>query len=94
MEQDLGHRGLHGCHAECVESVPVAETFRGNVAWHGEVQVLRLVGCGAAEICYPWSHAAEGATDPRIVTVRHQGPVDSPSQGGESSDCRRASVTA
>ena len=32
-------RNLHGCKATWVESVPVKETFQGEIFWEGEVQV-------------------------------------------------------
>jgi hypothetical protein len=55
---------LHGATATWAESVPVRETFRGEVAWEGEVQVFDLAGHPTATRAYAWSHATEGGAAP------------------------------
>ena len=70
-------RSLHGCDSTWVESVPVTETFQGQTAWEGTVQVFELHGHPTAKRCYAWSHAIKGKKR-RFVAVLHQGPVDSP----------------
>lgn len=70
-------RHMHGCEGTFVESVPVRETFQGQVVWDGEVQVFDVTGHPKATRCYAWSHAAEGSRR-RFVVVLHAPPVDSP----------------
>ena len=69
---------LHGCDAEWVGSVPVTETFQGQVVWDGTVEVFDLIGHPTTSRCYAWSHAVEGSDNRRFVAVLHQPPVDSP----------------
>lgn len=69
---------LHGCDSTWVESVSVTETFRGQTAWDGTVEVFDLHGHANATRCYAWSHAVDGSEKRRYVAVLHQGPVDSP----------------
>lgn len=54
-------RHMHGCESTWVESVPVRETFRGEVVWDGEVQVFELAGHPRAARAYAWSHVTEGS---------------------------------
>jgi hypothetical protein len=70
-------RHMHGCEARHVESVPVRETFQGQVVWDGEVQVFDVTGHPKATRCYAWSHATEGSRR-RFYAVLHAPPVDSP----------------
>lgn len=35
-------RHLHKCDCEHVQTVPVTETFRGETAWQGDVEVFAL----------------------------------------------------
>ena len=65
---------MHGCEATWLESVPVTETFGGETAWDGEVQVFALQGHPDAEHAYAWSHATEGPRR-RFVAVLGIGPV-------------------
>ena len=67
---------MHGCESRWVESVPVTETFNGEIVWQGEVQVFELVGHKAAARAYAWSHATEGARR-KFYAVLHAGPVTS-----------------
>jgi len=68
---------LHSCESEWVESVPVRETFEGEIVWEGEVQVFDLRDHPTATRCYAWSHEVEGSDRRRYVAVLHEGPVDS-----------------
>jgi len=68
---------LHGCKASWLESVPVKETFQGETAWEGEVQVFSLSGHPTASRCYAWSHETEHGKR-KFFAVLHQGPVHSP----------------
>lgn len=67
---------LHGCDSRWVGSRAVTETFHGETAWEGQVEVFVLEGHPTANRAYAWAH--EGDTgSPRYVAVLHQGPVDS-----------------
>ena len=70
---------LHDCGANCRETVPVQEVFRGKTLWRGEVEVFDLYGHDKAKVCYGWSHP-EGSEDKgeRFVTVLQIPPVTSP----------------
>lgn len=67
-------RHMHGCESTWIESVPVREVFKGEVAWDGEVQVFELVGHPKATRAYAWSHETTG-TKRRFVAVLGIGPV-------------------
>ena len=68
-------RHMHGLDAVWIESVPVVETFNGQVVWSGAVQIFAVKG--SAPRCYAWSHATEGERR-RFYAVLHEGPIDSP----------------
>lgn len=72
-------KDLHGCKAKHVESVPVKEMFRGQIAWQGVVEVFAITGHPKAKRCYAWSHL-EGDKDERtrIFAVLELPPVTSP----------------
>jgi len=70
-------RNLHGSDSIWKESVPVKETFQGEIVWESEVQVFDLIDHFTAERCCAWSHATEGEKR-RFVAVLHEGPIDSP----------------
>ena len=69
-------RHTHGCESRWIESIPVHETFEGEVVWDGEVQVFELVD-GPAPKAYAWSHETDGGRR-RFYAVLHAGPVDGP----------------
>jgi len=75
---------LHGCDSTWIESVPVKETFQGEVVWEGVVQVFELHNCPTATRCYVWSYRTKGKKR-RFVAVLHQGPVDSPEKAVRAS---------
>ena len=70
---------LHKCSARHLRSAPVKETFRGETAWEGVVEVFEITGHPKATHCYAWSHL-DGAddSDERFVAVLGVPPVDSP----------------
>ncbi len=68
---------LHGAQAVHVESVPVRETFQGQVVWDGVVEVFALRGHASASRAYAWSHEADSGGR-RFVAVLHAPPVDTP----------------
>lgn len=74
---DAAFRELHNCSCEHVETVPVTELFRGQVAWDGEVEVMKLIGHPKAQVGYAW-----GFKEPNgrweITAVLQIPPVNSP----------------
>lgn len=70
-------KNLHGCDSTWIESVPVKETFQGQIVWEGEVQVFDLQGHPRATRAYAWSYRTDEGKR-RTVAVLHEGPVDSP----------------
>jgi len=72
-------RKLHRCKAMWIESVPVKETFQGQVVWDGTVQVFSLFCHPTASRCYAWSYVPDEKTGKRkFFAVLNQGSVDSP----------------
>lgn len=69
-------RAVHGCDSEHVESIPVTEVFRGQVAWNGVVEVFRLRGHPKAKRAFAWSYRENGRT--QTVAVLEIPPVDGP----------------
>jgi hypothetical protein len=70
---------LHGATATHRESVPVKETWQGNVIWDGVVEVFDLKGHPKTHRAYAWSHATDDPKQPkRHVTVLHIPPAISP----------------
>jgi hypothetical protein len=67
---------LHGLRSEWVESVPVRETFKGDLVWEGEVQVF-AVEHEKASRAYAWSHASGPAGRRKFFVVLGVPPVDS-----------------
>lgn len=63
----------HGCEAQHIDTQAVVDTFRGQVAWSGEVEVFRLIDHPKASTAYGWKDAATG----RFVTVLGVPPIDS-----------------
>ncbi len=70
---------LHGCKPSYVETVPITETFQGQIVWQGDVEVFDLENHPKAERVYAWAHrAGENDEGKRYVTVLQIPPVDSP----------------
>jgi hypothetical protein len=68
-------RATHGCGSRHFTTIPVTESFRGKVAWQGEVEVFDLTGHPTARTCYAWSYDDNGT--PRTTAVLGLPPVDS-----------------
>jgi hypothetical protein len=80
-------RDLHGCDSIHSMSVPVHETFQGQRAWEGTVEVFFLPDHPRAEEGYAWSYkAANGET--RYVAILGIPPLNTPI------DAVRAYITA
>jgi len=69
---------MHGGKARLAQSVPVSETFGGNIVWEGVVHVFDLEGHPTAIRAYAWSSPIEGSDKRRFFAVLHQEPVTSP----------------
>lgn len=79
--KELGEtiRKLHGVKATHIKSVPVKETFRGQIVWLGKVEVFKLKGHPKTDKAYAWEHETDDPLHPiRQVTVLHIPPVTSP----------------
>lgn len=68
----------HGCTATLAQSVPVKETFGGQVVWEGVVHVFRIQGHPKADTAYAWSSPIEGSEKRRFFAVLHIPPITSP----------------
>ena len=78
----------HGGKATLAQSVPVKETFEGNVVWEGVVHVFDLAANIRAKRAYAWSSPIEGSTKRRFFAVLHMGAIKSPT------DAVRAAIVA
>ena len=65
---------LHDADSRHLESVHVLETFQGETAWEGDVEVFELVGHPKAKRCYGWSYGEPE----QFITILELPPVDSP----------------
>lgn len=68
---------LHHAVAEHMGSVHVVETFRGAVAWEGDVELFELAGHPSATHGYAWAHETDSGGR-RFVTVLRLPPITSP----------------
>lgn len=67
----------HGGTATLLQSVPVRETFQGDVVWDGVVHVFKLTGHPKATRAYAWSHERANGKQ-RFLTVLDLPPIMSP----------------
>jgi hypothetical protein len=68
----------HGGTATLAQTVPVHETFWGQVVWDGVVHVFDLEGHPTATRAYAWSSPVEGSNKRRFFAVLHAGAIKSP----------------
>jgi hypothetical protein len=68
-------RKLHGCEALHAETVPIMESFQGQIVWQGEVEVFNLRGHPKANRAYAWAHETDNGK--RYVAVLEIPPVNS-----------------
>jgi hypothetical protein len=71
-------QNMHGGTATLAQSVPVRETFEGQVVWEGVVHVFDLVGHPTATRAYAWSSPIEGSEKRRFFAVLHTARINSP----------------
>lgn len=67
----------HSGVATLIQSVPVKETFHGEVVWEGVVDVFDIDGNPKATCAYAWSSPIEGSGKRRFFAVLHIPPVTS-----------------
>jgi hypothetical protein len=79
---------MHGCPAQLVEAVAVAEAFEGRPVWQGVVHVFDLQGHRSADGCYAWSSSVEGSDRRRFYAVLGVPPINS------AADAVRAAIVA
>jgi len=70
-------RDLHAAEATHIGSVHVVETFRGETAWEGDVELFELAGHPKATHGYAWSHETDTGGRKYIAVLRVP-PVSSP----------------
>ncbi|MGA3172442.1 MAG: hypothetical protein ABSE62_15680 [Chthoniobacteraceae bacterium] len=63
--------------AKHLESVPVVETFRGQIVWDGIVEVF-TVAKPPPDRAYVWKVESATGPEPEYVTVLGNPPIDSP----------------
>ena len=80
-------RDLHGVESTHLRSEPVHETFQGETAWEGVVEVFALKGHPKAGLAYAWSHETDDGKR-RYVAVLGVPPIKS------AQDAVRASIVA
>jgi hypothetical protein len=68
------HRGR----ATLAQTVPVRETFHGQLVWEGVVHVFNLEGHPQATRAYAWSSPIEGSDKRRFFAVLQLGAIKSP----------------
>ncbi len=68
---------LHGCDSRHLTSVQVHETFQGQTAWQGTVEVFFLINHPQAKEAYAWSYQADNG-ETRFVAVLGISPIESP----------------
>jgi hypothetical protein len=61
------------CKATHVESVPIRETFNGQLVWEGVVEVFAITNHPAIPRCYAWNYVKGRET--QFVTVLETPPV-------------------
>ncbi len=78
--QELAHtiEVQHGGMATLVQSVPVRETFKGQLVWEGVVHVFDLEGHPDATRAYAWSSPIEGSDKRRFFSVLQMGAIKTP----------------
>jgi len=68
---------MHQSAARHVDSTPVIELFRGEVAWDGVVETFELAGHPRAKRCHAWFYVDDKG-EAQYTTVLEIPPVDSP----------------
>jgi len=69
---------LHGGSALWLETVPVKEVFRGEVAWEGAVEVFGLSGHPTANRCFAWGVRRDDDKGYEVTAVLAVPPILTP----------------
>jgi hypothetical protein len=70
-------RHMYGLRSEWVESVPIRETFKGELVWEGEIQVFAVEHPKASR-AYAWSYLVDEKTGRRkFFAVLGMTPINS-----------------
>lgn len=83
-------RNLHGCESEHVETVPVCEVFKGQIAWEGDVEVFAIKGHPKARRCFAWAYEENGRQ--RVMAVLEIPPVDGPETAVKAAIASQAKI--
>jgi hypothetical protein len=75
---------MHGLRSEWIESVPIRETFQGELVWEGEVQVFAVEHPKATR-AYAWSLLVNDSGRRKFFAVLGIAPVDSPLRAVQAS---------
>lgn len=75
MSAQLAAERATGSRVTHLESVPVVETFRGQLVWQGMVEVFTVAAPPPAQ-AYAW--AVESDSGPQYVAVLGVPPINSP----------------
>ncbi len=78
QEMQRSVAAIHCCCVFLAQTVPVHETFQGQVVWDGIVHVFDLEGHPNATRAYAWSSPIEGSDKRRFFAVLHLGGIRSP----------------
>ena len=68
----------HGVKASFLETVPVKEVFRGEVAWQGDVEVFAITGHPKAKQCFAWGVRTDDDKGWDVTAVLGIPPVITP----------------
>jgi hypothetical protein len=71
-------KAVHGLDAAHIQTVPVKEVFRGEVAWQGEVEVFNVTGHAKAKQCFAWGVRRADDKGWDVTAVLGVPPVTSP----------------
>ena len=69
-------RDLHGVESTHLRSEPVHETFQGETAWEGVVEVFALKGHPKAGLAYAWSHETDEGGRRYVAVLLPHFPYD------------------
>ena len=77
----------HGGTATLVQSVPVSESFKGEIVWEGTVHVFDVAGHPQATRAFAWSYERDDGKR-RFIAVLQVPPINTPQ------DAVRAAIVA
>jgi hypothetical protein len=78
---------MYGLRSEWIESVPIRETFKGELVWEGEIQAF-AVEHPKAKRAYAWSHESGPGGRRKFFAVLGVPPINT------ALDALRASIAS